>query len=261
LHGGGIDTASLSWKFTIEPLANHLRVFAPDWPGYGASDKPGIQYTTDDYIGFLSDFMQTLGIVDTSLVGISMGGGIALGFALQYPQRVSKLVLVDSYGLQTAAPAHKLSYLFTRIPLMNDLTWYLLKHSRTMTLASLQYIFHNPNAVSDELVDEVHAELKKSGDGRAFISFQKSEVLWNGLRTVYVDRLHEIKAPTLIVHGAQDTLVPLDCARLAHELIRGSRLHVIADCGHWPQREKPEEFHRVLVGFLTQRGDESADAA
>jgi len=146
--------------------------------------------------------MQTLGIVDASLVGISMGGGIALGFVLQSPQQVSRLVLVDSYGLQTAAPAHKLSYLFTRIPLINEMTWYLLKRSRTMTRASLRNIFHNPDVVSDELVDEVYAELKKSGTGRAFISFQRSEVLWNGLRTVYIDRLHEIKVPTLITHSA-----------------------------------------------------------
>jgi len=252
LHGGGTDSASLSWRLTIEPLADYFRVFAPDWPGYGESDKPAIQYTIDYYISFLSDFMQTLGIVDASLVGISMGGGIALGFAPQSPQRVSRLVLVDSYGLQTAAPAHKLSYLFIRIPMLNEMTWYLLKRSRTMTWASLRNIFHNPDVVSDELVDEVYAELKKPGTGRAFISFQRSEVLWNGLRTVYIDRLHEIKVPTLIVHGAKDRLVPLGCAQQAHKLIKGSRLHVIADCGHWPQREKPDEFNRVLLEFLMQ---------
>jgi len=69
---------------------------------------------------------------------------------------------------------------------------------------------------------------------------------------VYIDRLHEIKVPTLIVHGAKDRLVPLGCARQAHELIRDSHLHVIADCGHWPQREKPDEFNRILLGFLTR---------
>lgn len=252
LHGGGTDSASLSWKHTIEPLANNFHVFAPDWPGYGESDKPVSQYTTDYYISFLSDFMQSLGIGETSLVGASMGGGIALGFALQSPQRVDSLVIVDSYGLQTAAPAHKLSYLFTRMPLLSEMTWALLKCSRTMTRASLRSIFDKPNVVSEELVDEVYAELKKPGIGRAFISFQKSEVLWNGLRTVYVDRLHEIKVPTLIVHGAKDRLVPLDRARQAHQLIRDSQLHVIADCGHWPQREKPDEFNRLLLQFLVR---------
>ncbi len=250
LHGGGIDSASLSWKFTIEPLAHYLHVFAPDWPGYGESDKPAIQYTTDYYIGFLGDFMQTLGIVDASLVGISMGGGIALGFTLQFPQRVSRLVLVDSYGLQMFTPAHKLSYLFTRIPLLNEVTWDLLMRSRTMMRVFLRVIFHDPNAVSDELVDEVHVELKKAGAARAFISFQKSEIMWNGLRTVYVSRLHEIKARTLIVHGEKDRLVPFDCAQHARDLIVDSRLRVITNCGHWPQREKPDEINRVLMEFL-----------
>jgi pimeloyl-ACP methyl ester carboxylesterase len=119
-----------------------------------------------------------------------------------------------------------------------------------MTRASLRNIFDNANVVSEELVDEVFTELKRPGTGKAFIPFQKSEISWNGLRTVYVERLHEITAPTLIMHGAKDRLVPLDCARQAHEVIQESQLHVIADCGHWPQREKPEEFNRVLLNFL-----------
>jgi pimeloyl-ACP methyl ester carboxylesterase len=250
LHGGGTDSASLSWKLAIEPLAENHHVLAPDWPGYGQSDRPNIDYTNEYYVNLLGDFVQARGIEQASLVGISMGGSIALGFALQSPQRLDRLVLVDSYGLQAAAPAHKLSYLFTRMPFVNEMTWSLLKHSRAMTRISLQNIFYSSEAISEELVTEVHEEVKNPGAGRAFMSWQKSEVVWAGLRTVYTARLQEIEAPTLIVHGAEDGLVPVDCAHQAHTLIKNSQLHIIAGCGHWPQREKPDEFNRVVSSFL-----------
>ena len=253
LHGGGTDSASLSWKLTLGPLAEDHRVFAPDLPGYGESDRPDIHYTTDYYINFLGDFMDMVGIEQASLIGVSMGGGIALGFALRSRQRVNRLVLVDSYGLQTTAPVHRLSYLFIQMPLLNEITWALLSRNRVMTRAALRSIFHNPRVVSEELVDEIYAEVRKTRAGRAFIAFQRSEVLWGGLRTVYVGRLCEINVPTLIVHGAEDRLVPIDCARQAHRLIKDSQLHVMADCGHWPQREKPDEFNRVVSQFLEDK--------
>lgn len=256
LHGGGTDSAALSWKLTIEPLAGHFRVFAPDWPGYGESGRPTIRYTMDFFIRFLGDFMGALDIPAASLAGVSMGGGIALGFALQSPDRVRKLVLVDSYGLQPAAPLHKLSYIFVRLPWVNELAWAMIRHSRAMARLSLQNIFYRPAAISEGLAEEVFAEVQKPRAGHAFISFQKDEVAWRGLRTVYMDRLHELKVPTLIVHGEKDRLVPLQYARQAHQRIRGSRLYVIPECGHWPQREKPEEFTRVLLDFLRE-GEES----
>jgi pimeloyl-ACP methyl ester carboxylesterase len=80
-----------------------------------------------------------------SLAGISMGGGIALGFALNYPHRVERLVLVDSYGLADKSPMHKLSYLFIRIPFINEWTWSLTSHSRSMTASSLKLYFSPRN--------------------------------------------------------------------------------------------------------------------
>jgi pimeloyl-ACP methyl ester carboxylesterase len=257
LHGGGTDSAALSWGHIIEPLAKHFRIFAPDWPGYGESERPAIRYTMDFYIRFLGELMTALDIPAANLAGVSMGGGIALGFALRSPERVHKLVLVDSYGLQPAAPSHKLSYFFIRLPWVNELTWAVIKQSRELARLSLQNIFYRPQAVSDELVDEVFAELRKPRAGRAFISFQKDEITWRGLRTVYMDRLHELRVPTLIIHGANDRLVPLQYAQEAHRRIHGSRLYIIPECGHWPQREKPEEFNRVLLDFLLE---ERADA-
>jgi len=90
LHGGGFDSASLSYKHAISPISEHHLVFAPDWPGYGESDKPEMEYTTDYYVGFLGRLMDTLGLEKASLVGISMGGAISLCKA---PERMCRGIL------------------------------------------------------------------------------------------------------------------------------------------------------------------------
>lgn len=250
LHGGGTDSAFLSWGHLISPLAASHRVFAPDWPGYGESDRPDAEYSMPYYISILGRLIEALGLDRPSLAGISMGGAIALGFTLSRPDAVKKLVLVDSYGLQDRAPAHKLSYMFVRIPLVNELTWAALARSRSMTRASLQGIFHDPKKLTEELVDAVYAELNKPRAGAAFRSFQRNEVRCEGMNTVYMDQLAKVRVPTLIVHGLHDSLVPLRFAQQAHALLPGSQLKVIPNAGHWPQREQPQEFLEAITAFL-----------
>lgn len=253
LHGGGSDSALLSWRLTIEPVAERYRVFAPDWPGHGESDIPRGKCTTGYYLGFLRRLLDTVFPGQpVGLVGISLGGAVALGFTLECPERAGRLVLVDSYGLGDRAPWHTLSYFFVHIPLLNELSWVLLRYSRTMLRSSLRGVIRNPGRISQELVEEVAALVSKPGAGAAFRSWQRSELGWGGLRTNYVSRLPEITLPTLIVHGADDTLVPRAWAERAHRLIRHSQLCVIPDCGHWLPREKPEDFNRMLLDFLSR---------
>ena len=250
LHGGGIDSASFSYKYAIEPLARSHRVFAPDWPGYGESDKPDLEYTVGFYTGFLGNLMDALQLECANLVGISLGGGVALSFALRSPQRVEKLVLVDSYGLGDEVPGRRLGYLMVHARLTSSLTRALLRHSRRVVRWSLYSAFYDRRAVTDEMVEEAYRLANQPGAWRAFSSFQRSEVGWNGLRTSFVDRLHEIKAPVLIIHGANDGFVPVAWARRAHERIAGSELHVLSDCGHIPPREHPEEFNWLIGEFV-----------
>jgi pimeloyl-ACP methyl ester carboxylesterase len=121
LHGGGYDSASLSYKQSIGPISQHHRVIAPDWPGYGQSDKPKVRYSTEYYVDFLGQLMDALGLEKASLVGISMGGAISLGFSLRWPRRVEKLVLVDSHGLGREVPGRVMSFVMVRLPLLNKL--------------------------------------------------------------------------------------------------------------------------------------------
>jgi len=250
LHGGGTDSAALSWGGLIEPLAAEHQVWAPDLPGYGESDRPDIAYTTEFYLDFVQALLEAFGLARASLVGLSMGGALALGTALDTPQRVARLALVDSYGLQRTVSSHRLSYVMVKLPGLMEFTWRLTARSRDMAQAGLANVFNDPLTAPAALIDEVFAEAGKPLAGRAFTRYQRSQMTWSGLRTVYLDRLGEIKAPTLIVHGRQDKGVPVTCAQEAARRIPGAQLHIVDGAGHWAQREKPAEVKQVLLKFL-----------
>ena len=148
LHGGGLDSASLSWKYTIGPITRQRRVFAPDWPGFGRSDSPRTPWAIQNYITFLGHFVERVGLDRASLVGISLGGAIAIGFALRSPERVAKLVLVDSYGLGGEVPggwtAYLAAYLFVRLPLVTELMWTVLGRSRRLARKTLESFSADP---------------------------------------------------------------------------------------------------------------------
>jgi len=250
LHGGGYDSASLSYGPSIEPISQFHRVFAPDWPGYGQSDKPDLDYTTEYYEIFLGHLMDALALEKASLVGISMGGAISLGFSLRSPQRVEKLVLVDSHGLGKEVPGRVMSYAMVRLPLLNRLVWTLMSRSRRMIRWSLQSVFHDPQSVSSSLVEEDFQAAKKTESGKAWRSWQRSEIGLGGFRTNFVEKLRTLAVPTLILHGEEDKYVPVSWARRAHTLIKDSELLMLPHCGHWLTREKPTEFIRAVLEFL-----------
>jgi pimeloyl-ACP methyl ester carboxylesterase len=212
LHGGGLDSAWLSWQPVILALSTRFRVIAPDLPGYGKSDTPQIDYTLDYYIDFVRRLLDQLDVERPTLAGISMGGGIAIGFALAHPQRVNRLVPVDSYGIQRKYPGGLWGYYLVRMEWLNRFSWWLLGRNRALTRASLQQIMYDPNALSDDLINEVYEEIRRPRAGMAFRSFQRHEVLRNGVRTCYLDRFKEIQAETLFIHGENDRLVPVECA-------------------------------------------------
>jgi pimeloyl-ACP methyl ester carboxylesterase len=253
LHGGGADSAILSWELAIEPLARHHRVIAPDLPGYGETDCPNVKFSNTYYTEFLIDFMKEVGLTSACVAGLSLGGAIALQLCLSAPQRVEKLVLVSSFGLQPRAPLHKLGYVLVRIPGLTKLTWALLRIGPATIRLSMRNVVHNADALTDDLVNTILLEARKPPVGRAFRSYHKSSVQWKGISTYFMPLLKEIRVPTLIVHGAEDRLVPLTYAEQAHALIPRSELFVMRDCGHWPPRENPAEFNKRLEEFLADR--------
>ncbi len=253
LHGGGLDSARLSWSSVLPALAQSHRVFAPDLPGYGESDRPAdFDHTIESYGRLITAFMDMLGVQWASFCGVSMGGALALHMALAYPQRVLRLIPVSSYGLQRKAPAHLLSYLFTRMPILTRTAYAMLRRSRAWTRASLSAIFADPAHIPEDLVDDVFDEICKPGAGEAFMAFQRHEVMPGRLRTNYLDQLSRISASTCFIHGDCDRLVPIACAREASRRVTGARLYEMRRCGHWPQRELPAKFCAAVQEFLDQ---------
>jgi pimeloyl-ACP methyl ester carboxylesterase len=255
LHGGGLDNAELSWGLLMPELAaveggGRFRVIAPDWPGFGESDNLPGGVSVENLRRYLAAFLDRLGVQKTSLAGISMGGAAALGCTLDFPNRVEKLILVDSYGLQRSAPMHKLSYLFVRLPGVRRLTWSMIR-SRAVLRYSLEQLLKRPGSVTEELVDAVYRQMLRPGVAQAFSEFQDSELTWNGIRTCYMDRLGELNLPVLIIHGTRDGLVPPAAAREAHAAISGSQMVWLEGSGHWPQRDDPQGFNRAVLDFLT----------
>ena len=251
LHGGGTDSATLSWRLAIPALAAEHRVFAPDWPGYGGSQVFAGPYTSEAMAAWLDALLDALGLEKTSLVGISMGGGGALAYTLAHPQRVIRLVPVDSYALARKAPMHFLSYLVVRMPWLTDLTWAWVRRDRRMAAWSLGSIFADKRNITPDLEEEVWQAIQDPTAQHSFASFQRYEVDLRGLRTCLMDRLGEIRCPTLVIHGEKDSLVPLAAAREAARRIPNARLEVVQGAGHWPMRECPQEFNRLLLEFLS----------
>ncbi len=250
LHGGGLDSARLSWGHLIPELSVHFRVLAPNWPGYSGSAWSKRRSTTQDLIDCLEKLLDNLSVSTACLAGISMGGAAALGMALSKPHRVNQIVLVGSYGIQRHAPLHKISYLVIHMPFMIAFSWSLLRKSRALMRMALRAIMRNRIAVTDDLVHQCHTAVQEPVAGKAFLAWQRSEVLWRGLRTCYEDQLRSIHQPALMLHGANDPLVPLTAIQRTANLLPKGTLAVFDQTGHWPQRERPDEFVREVVKFI-----------
>lgn len=254
LHGGGTDHALLSWREAIPVLlANGYRVYAPDYPGYGESPLDGKPSTLEHLQHILAELMDAWGLSQATLVGVSMGAGMALGYTLAHPERVHKLVLIGAYGIQDKAPFHLLSTFLLKFPGLMDGMWGVMRGWRWAAKYTLGSILHNPQRRTETMVDEVFAAMQQTSSQKAFGQFQQDEIQWKGVKTNYSDRLSEIVQPVLLVHGSRDAGVPLKYARRAAERLPNARLEVFEGAGHWTQRDEPERFHQVLIDFLKEQ--------
>ena len=252
LHGGGVDGALLSWRLAIPALGKRRRVIAFDWPGYGESQPNPQPNTMDFYVKFTGAVLDALSLQRSALMGLSLGGGAALGFALAHPERVERLALVDAYGLADKVAFQRLSYAMVQADWIMRGSYALLRKSRTLTRWTLSYILARKESITDELVEEVFQVIRDPQAGEAFLDIQRSDVLPDRVRTCYIDRVHELTMPTLIIHGEKDTLVPLSAAREAVRRNPAIQIIVLPRCGHWPQRDAPQEFNRAAAAFFEE---------
>jgi len=249
LHGIG-EFLEIWWS-NIEPLSEHFTVYAMDLPGHGLSDKPAINYTLPFINEFLSDFMGEMGIEHAHFIGHSLGGIIALSMATNLPEKVDKLVLVDCGGLARETP---FMYRLAAIPLVGEL---LVKPTvKSSMRRRIEGAFYNPDVVTEEMVEKSYEFMKMPEVKRAMLKIMRNNVGLRGLypESIMTDKLHLVKAPTLLIHGEQDTLIPLAHARNAAKLIPNARLEVLKECGHVPHIEKTTEFNKIVIEFLKSEG-------
>ena len=245
IHGFGEFLEA--WWQNIRPLSEHYQVYAMDLPGHGLSDKPKINYNLAFAAEFALGFAQALGIGRASLIGHSMGGIVAMALAINSPERVDKLVLVDSGGLTDKVP---LLYRLCCLPLLGELI------VGPTIKAGLRYgmkrAFYNPDLVTEEMVDKDYQFFKMPGAKRAMLSIIRNGMSLRGANpeVVMLDKLHLIKSPTLLIHGAQDRAIPVEQAQNACKLIPNAKLKVFEKCGHCPFVEKASEFNEAVIAFL-----------
>jgi pimeloyl-ACP methyl ester carboxylesterase len=251
LHCGAADDAGFSFRHVIANLADDHRVFAPDWPGFGESDPLPPAWSIADLVPLIGRVLDALALGRATLVGLSLGGGVALGFALQHPERLQRLILVDSYGLGREVPGGIAGYLLVHMPLVNWLSWAMLARSCRLARLSLGATFPcRPQVATDALFEDFWRIVRRPGTAAGWRQLQRKDVLWDHVATNYLDRLGELCVPTLLIHGANDPAVPVTWAERAHQHIPGSQLAVIPCSGHVTPLEQPEACNMAVRTFL-----------
>ncbi len=256
----GITSSSRTWHEVMPALAEHHTVIAPDLLGHGGSAKPRGDYSLGAHASGLRDLLALLGITSATMVGHSLGGGIAMQFAYQFPERLERLVLVDSGGLG------------------NEVSIWL----RAATLPGSEYVlpllFGRPARTAGFAVGNVLGRLgvkpsanmrgiaegiESLGDGdarRAFVHTARSVIDPSGQRVDARDRLYLSEGvPTLLVWGESDAIIPVEHGRQAHELMPHSRLEVFPGAGHFPFNDDPERFATVLMDFVATTSPAALD--
>lgn len=235
LHGLGADGSS--WASNIGALSAKYRVIVPDQIGFGKSDKPFINYRVGTLVDFLNGLLKELKVERASLVGNSLGGFTAAAFALAYPEKVDKLVLVDAAGY--AVPKDTDPRTFN---LLNPST-------REGVKQVMSVVFYDKKMfANDAVVDMLFAKKMQTGDGYTIQKFIES--ILRG-EDVLDGKLDKIKQPTLLVWGREDGLTPLAMGERFKQDIKGSQLLIFDKCGHVPQMEKAAEFNSALMKFLS----------
>jgi pimeloyl-ACP methyl ester carboxylesterase len=250
IHGMGGSCEN--WREVIEPLARHHTVIAPDLPGHGSSEPGAGDYSIGALAAGLRDLLLALGHERATLVGHSLGGGVAMQLAYQFPEMMERLVLVSSGGL---GPEVSLVLRAAALPGADAfvaLTAGAGKRVGSAVGRGLSAIGLRPTADIAE-VARGYGTLSDPDRRAAFLATLRSVVGTRGQRVDAADRLYLAEAvPVLIIWGARDSIIPVRHGEEAHEAIPGSRLVVFEGVGHLPQLEAPGRFIAALERFLRE---------
>jgi pimeloyl-ACP methyl ester carboxylesterase len=246
----GMAGSSATWRGVMPKLARHYRVVAPDLLGHGQSSKPRGDYSLGAFAVWLRDLLDELGIARVTVVGQSLGGGVAMQFAYQHRDRCDRVVLIGSGGLGP------------------DLSWMLRLLSAPGAELVLPVLAPKPvlnagNAVRSWLMSaglrsprgaevwSAYTSLSDADTRHAFLRTLRSVVDYRGQAVSALNRLHmSAQLPALLIWGDQDKIIPVSHAHAAHEALPGSRLEIIEGVGHFPHAEAPDRVADLLEDFI-----------
>jgi len=248
LHGGGPGASSWSnFSRNFPVFAKQFRAVMMDLPGYGGSAaRPATGHFFTVAANALAGLLDELGITKTHIVGNSLGGGTALRFALDYPDRAGRLVLMGPGGLTLNVLAPDPTEGVRRLMEFGAPPG----PSREKMAAFLRIMVHDQRLVTDELIDERYAVASRpealagmtAMGGSFFGEHAEDGMLWR--------EAHRVKHEVLLIWGREDRVNPLDGALIALKQLRRAQLHVFGGCGHWAQLEKFDEFNELSLRFL-----------
>lgn len=247
----GMAGRSETWRGVTPRLAEHFTVVAPDLLGHGASAKPRADYSLGAFASDIRDLLVALGLERATIVGQSLGGGIAMQFAYQFPERCDRVVLVASGGL-----GDEVNLLLRLLALPG--TEYILplacssvvRNVGTNVFGWLGNFGLRPSAHLQEIWHS-YGSLTDGATRTAFLHTLRSVVDHSGQRVSATNKLDLVTdLPTLIVWGDHDRIIPVQQAYAAHDAIRGSRLEIFGGAGHYPHCEQPDRFADLLVDFM-----------
>ena len=244
LHG---SNASLhTWEPWVRELSTQFRVISVDLPAHGLTGPvPGDDYSQEGMVKFVDEFTLRLKVDRFALAGNSMGGGVAARFAIEHPERLTHLILVDAAGLPTKSPQDPgVGFRIARTPILQNVLLYV--SPRRLFEDGLKKAIVDDALVTPEMVDRYWELNRRTGTRAATLKrFQT-------VRDDFIEQnVAKIATPTLILWGELDTLVPRDVGDAFNTAIKGSRLIVYKNVGHIPMEEVPEPTARAVREFLT----------
>jgi pimeloyl-ACP methyl ester carboxylesterase len=247
LHGFG--GSMWQWEYQQRALAATMRVITLDLLGSGLSDKPDIEYRPDELLASVTGFMDALQIPQAMVAGHSMGAGVAIGLALDHPDRVSKLVLISGLPpriLENLTNPTIKRALETRAPswLISLGNWLF---GGLMTERLLQDIIYDPTQLTPSVLDRSNRNRRRPGIIAPILSVGKTLPLWESR---FAPRIGSVTQPTLILWGEEDRVFPLAVGQRLHSTIPGSMFVAIPRAGHIPQWEQPDLVNRQLRRFM-----------
>lgn len=258
----GIGDSSRTWEPVLPLLAEHCTVVAPDLLGHGASDKPRADYSIGGFANGMRDLQVVLGVERATIVGHSLGGGVAMQFAYQFPERVERMVLVSSGGLGAevnpllralALPGASHAIAVSAVPRLRQAVVGLGRRLARMGVL-------DRNDVED--VATIWAGLRDEATRKAFLRTLRAVVDVQGQAVTSRDRLYlAADVPILLVWGDRDPIVPVGHAGLAAEALPHARLTIVPRSGHMPHRSAPASFASAVLDFLASTAPAVHDPA